>query len=341
VPKPELERASRKEPSLGTVPHLEGGRHEPWLDLNAKIELDDEWLELDEEDAEAFQVVEPEAKPVVDDDWETVQPPVPEPKHKPAADAWASKPEEPAPSAPKQKLSWWQTLAHTAEHAFDFRSTGETAMPPKQETKLEPTPSTPQPAVGPEAEPDASYDEYEYEQEEIEWQDEAVEVEPLVVIEAKQPVMELPDKDLPVMLLAINVVARGAYFEGEEIVVAINDLGLKASDMQIFHRVEPDGNRVVFSMSSMVEPGRFPFEQMEEFATPGLTLFTQLPGPIDSMVTYNGMLYAADQLAQMLDGELQDESHSVLSRQTIEHTRSEIMEHRRQVQLAIKRRGRR
>jgi cell division protein ZipA len=163
---------------------------------------------------------------------------------------------------------------------------------------------------------------------------------PRIPVSDPPPIFDRPDRFLPGKLVVINAVARGAYFEGEEIARAIEELNLKASSMRFFHRVEPDGNRVVFSVSNMVDPGYFPLEEMEEFVTPGLTLFARLPGPIDSMVTYNGMLYAADQLAQMLDGELQDETHSALTRQTIEHTRSEIMEHRRQVQLAYKRRGR-
>jgi cell division protein ZipA len=50
------------------------------------------------------------------------------------------------------------------------------------------------------------------------------------------------------------------------------------------------------------------------------------------------MLFTAERLAALLDGELQDESHSVLSKQTIEHMRGKILEHRRQVQLALSKR---
>ena len=46
------------------------------------------------------------------------------------------------------------------------------------------------------------------------------------------------------------------------------------------------------------------------------------------------MLFTAERVSAVLDGELQDETHSVLTKQTIEHIRGEIMEHRRKVQLA-------
>jgi cell division protein ZipA len=52
------------------------------------------------------------------------------------------------------------------------------------------------------------------------------------------------------------------------------------------------------------------------------------------MAIFSDMLFTAERLAATLDGELQDETHSALSKQTIEHLRGKIMEHRRQVQLA-------
>jgi len=73
---------------------------------------------------------------------------------------------------------------------------------------------------------------------------------------------------------------------------------------------------------------------MAAFSTPGLLLFTQLPGVRDGLEIYSDMLYAANELAGILGGVLQDETHSVLSKQTIQHTRDAIMEHRRKLRLA-------
>jgi len=69
-----------------------------------------------------------------------------------------------------------------------------------------------------------------------------------------------------------------------------------------------------------------------------VTLFAQLPGPREGLETFSLMLSAAERLAALLNGELQDETHSDLSRQTIEHIREEITEHSRQVRLARSRR---
>ncbi|WP_428624293.1 cell division protein ZipA [Sedimenticola sp.] len=146
---------------------------------------------------------------------------------------------------------------------------------------------------------------------------------------------------LPGLILQINVVAaKGNTFTGEQILRVAQDVELEHGDMNIFHRYAADDpkSRVVFSMASMMEPGIFPLDQMSEFSTPGLVLFGQLPGPKDGLAAFSDMLFTAERLAALLDGELQDETHSVLSKQTIEHIRGRILEHRRQVQLALSKR---
>lgn len=146
------------------------------------------------------------------------------------------------------------------------------------------------------------------------------------------------ESGVPHLILMINIAAKQDRFAGEDIARIASALGLEPGAMSIYHRYEQPGapNRVLFSMASMFEPGTFPFEAMAGFSTAGLSLFAQLPGPRDGQVIYETMLNAARQLAEKLGGELQDETHSVLSRQTIEHVRSQIAEHRRQVTLATK-----
>ncbi len=141
--------------------------------------------------------------------------------------------------------------------------------------------------------------------------------------------------DVPELIIQINLSARSQPFAGPAIEKAMHDTGLSLGEMSIYQRFASDGSRQVqFNVASMVEPGVFPRQDVERFTTPGLTFFTQLPGPGDSMAIFSDMLFTAERLAAMLDGELQDETHSALSKQTIEHLRGKIMEHRRQVQLA-------
>jgi cell division protein ZipA len=139
----------------------------------------------------------------------------------------------------------------------------------------------------------------------------------------------------PPKILVINVVAKAAYFRGPDLMRAAEEVGLEPGEWSIFHR--PDDNpphKILFSMASLVEPGSFPFGRMEGFSTPGLCVFTQLPGPRDGLAVYSDMLFSAERIAALLDGELQDETHQLLTRDKIERMREEILQHKRRLQLA-------
>jgi cell division protein ZipA len=139
----------------------------------------------------------------------------------------------------------------------------------------------------------------------------------------------------PPMILVINVVAKGAYFGGADLMRAADEVGLQPGEWNIFHRPDDQPpHRILFSMASLVEPGSFPFGRMEGFSTPGVCLFTQLPAPRDGLAVYSDMLFSAERIAALLDGELQDEKHSLLTRDKIERVREEILQHKRRLQLA-------
>ncbi|MCU7807194.1 MAG: cell division protein ZipA [Candidatus Thiodiazotropha sp. (ex Semelilucina semeliformis)] len=141
--------------------------------------------------------------------------------------------------------------------------------------------------------------------------------------------------DVPDLILQINIRAKKTPFDGVAIEKAMQETGMQLSELAIYQRLTSDGsNKVLYGLASMVEPGVFPLKSMQEFSTPGLTLFTQLPGPGDGLMIFSDMLYTAERLSAMLQGDLQDDTHSALTKQTIEHLRERIMEHKRQIQLA-------
>ncbi len=146
------------------------------------------------------------------------------------------------------------------------------------------------------------------------------------------------EPSLPVKIIQLNIVPRdhAGLFYGDDILCVAQDVGMDLGEMDIFHHYgdDPEQKHAVYSMASMVEPGVFPVDNMDGFSTPGLAIFATLPGPKDGLSIFADMLYTAEQLANLLDGELRDETHSALSKQTISHIREEIQEHHRQLQLA-------
>lgn len=141
----------------------------------------------------------------------------------------------------------------------------------------------------------------------------------------------------PDEVLIINVMARrDDMFAGPELLEALVSQGLRYGDMDIFHRHESDDGRgkILFSAANMVVPGTFDLTAMEDFATPGISMFLSLPIASDSLAAYNLMANTAQNIAEALGGELKDENRSVMTRQTIEHGRQRVIEYERKRRLA-------
>ena len=142
---------------------------------------------------------------------------------------------------------------------------------------------------------------------------------------------------LPDEVLVINVMARsGEFFDGESLLEVLLSCGLRFGDMDIFHRHEtPDGKgSVLFSLANIVMPGTFDLDTMDQFSSPGVSLFLSLPIKSDSIAAYGLMAETAWTISETLGGELKDENRSVMTRQTIEHDRQRVVEYERKRRLA-------
>ncbi len=142
------------------------------------------------------------------------------------------------------------------------------------------------------------------------------------------------DGEVEHKLVVINLVARNGVFAGPAIEKACTKNDLMLGEMSIFHRHDERDGPVLFSVASMVEPGKFPVDDIAGFSTPGLSIFTQLPGVRDGIEVFDQMLAAANRLASQLNGELQDDRHNKLTKQMEKHLRESVIEHRRKLKLA-------
>lgn len=138
--------------------------------------------------------------------------------------------------------------------------------------------------------------------------------------------------EVPRMIVQISIMSKAAPFPDESIRRATAEVGMKYGEMNIYHRLT-DAGQTLFSMASVVEPGTFPKKPAADFSTPGMTLFTQLPGARDGLAIYSDMLFTAERIAVLLGATLHDEAHNKLTKQSIEHTRQTILDHRHQIQL--------
>ena len=130
-------------------------------------------------------------------------------------------------------------------------------------------------------------------------------------------------------VVALRLVAAGGHWSGAELRAALEGEGLHHGPYSIFHREREDG-KTLFYVASMMEPGSFDLERMDEQEFPGVSLFGIVPGPLDAPSTFDLVLAAGRNLADRMKGQLQDEQGSTLTAQRILNLREELVhfEHR-------------
>ena len=149
---------------------------------------------------------------------------------------------------------------------------------------------------------------------------------PSEVVNAQPAPSKLVSQEEPEVFM-FNVVARSKQgFHGGDILHILLACDLRFGDMGFFHRHELEAGRgaVQFSVTNMMQPGVFDIDNMADMATPGLVFFLTLPGPDDMMQAFDYMLETAKTVARNLDADVLDESRSVVSKQTMEHSRQKI-----------------
>ena len=163
--------------------------------------------------------------------------------------------------------------------------------------------------------------------EDIDWLDGlGSEDRPSEVVKAQPAPSPLVSREEPEVFM-FNVVARSKQgFHGGDILQILLACDLRFGDMGFFHRHELEAGRgaVQFSVTNMMQPGVFDIDNMADMATPGLVFFLTLPGPDDMMQAFDYMLETAKTVARNLDADVLDESRSVVSKQTIEHSRQKV-----------------
>ncbi|WP_428818428.1 cell division protein ZipA [Microbulbifer sp. MCCC 1A16149] len=138
-------------------------------------------------------------------------------------------------------------------------------------------------------------------------------------------------------VLILNIMApAGDYFEGNDLLRVLLSSGLRFGDMNIFHYHcgEAGEGPALFSLANIVVPGTFDMSEMEDFTTPGVSLFLALPAEVEALKAFDTLLSTARGIAEQLGGELKDENRSVFTAQTAEHYRQRVMEFQRRKALA-------
>ena len=139
-------------------------------------------------------------------------------------------------------------------------------------------------------------------------------------------------------VIVFNILAKpGEQFKAEDIQGAASSTGFTLGERNIFdYRADKMNSKApaVCSFANAVEPGHFAALDSNEFASPGISLFAQLPGPLEARETFKLTLDKAHDLASSLGGILCDESRSILSEQTVSHIKEKVEAFRFKQQMA-------
>ena len=155
--------------------------------------------------------------------------------------------------------------------------------------------------------------------------------------EIEEPVQQELVLDVEPLVLVLTILAKDEnQFSGGDIKKTLEAEDVNHGDMEIFHFHIESEKDAVFSVASVVEPGTFDLENINEYETPGLSLFCQLPGPAESTEAFNILLKKAQSIADSLGGHLCDDKRNQLTEQAIGHYRDRISAFDHEVVLARK-----
>ncbi|MDT8385370.1 MAG: cell division protein ZipA C-terminal FtsZ-binding domain-containing protein [Gammaproteobacteria bacterium] len=159
-----------------------------------------------------------------------------------------------------------------------------------------------------------------------------------------------PSVNIEPLVLVITVMAEDENFSGPAVREALEAEGLEYGEMRIFHYFDRDAGNAsnnekpeniypVFSVASLVEPGYFVLEKLQEMEMPGLTLFCQLPGSLPGEKAFEIMLDKGRGLAVRLHGQMCDDKHNRFTTQAKTHYQDRIATYSRKLALARKKSG--
>ena len=131
-----------------------------------------------------------------------------------------------------------------------------------------------------------------------------------------------PAEGAPFLIQVSVVAGSGRAFHGPDLRQALIDADLLHGEMGIFHRYNQDLTQTLFSVASLVEPGTFPVDAMDDFECPGIVLFFQTARVSDPLGIYDDLVNTSRELAQQLHGIQWDETRQPLSASKIAHMRN-------------------
>ena len=144
---------------------------------------------------------------------------------------------------------------------------------------------------------------------------------------ANDPPPETPPErsDRLQRIVAVRLVMlSGRLASGEQLAQAFRAERLEYGRYRIFHRMG-EGDRPVFSVASLVEPGSFDPDVMGTERYLGVSMFAVFPGPMSAPLAFDELVATGRRLAERLGAMLQDDAGHSLTGQRLVTMREELV----------------
>lgn len=119
---------------------------------------------------------------------------------------------------------------------------------------------------------------------------------------------------------------------GPQLHAALIAQGLKFGEGEVYHR--HIGGRIVYSVSSLLKPGKLIPAEAENFSTKGLTVVLNLPGPVTPVVAFDDMLSTTRAVAAALKLEIFDARRERVTDEVGKKLRGEVEDWARAARIA-------
>ena len=124
----------------------------------------------------------------------------------------------------------------------------------------------------------------------------------------------------------IMVMSTGQEFSMSLVNQALLGVGLTYSEQGIFVKNDNMGNAFI-KVANMLEPGTFPLENLDSYATPGVALILELPTTVRAPAAMHDLIIMARKISQKLNARLYDMNRHLIKESDLQSMRDAALDY--------------
>jgi cell division protein ZipA len=121
-------------------------------------------------------------------------------------------------------------------------------------------------------------------------------------------------------VFVILVMSTGHEFSMAELNHALLGVGLSVSEQSIYVKKDNMGNEII-KVANLLEPGIFPTEDLQNYATPGIAMILELPSSVRAPAAMHDLIMMARKISQRLQGRLYNMERHLLKESDLQSMR--------------------